>query len=161
MPENINEWTSIADGFEKNCGYPDVAGANWRNTWLKSSVPRNTKGTIKAFIDAVGEWRFNLESYRWYCREKTSLQSICRQLSTVKLDYGLFNATRVLQWKESMEYVSNRPKRHWDYSSREAFSWRRSYTLTNAMMIPYNITEDMPRGESKFNYLHSCTRICV
>ena len=27
MPENINDWTSIADGFEKIRGYPDVAGA--------------------------------------------------------------------------------------------------------------------------------------
>ena len=35
------------------------------------------------------------------------------------------------------------------------------YALSNSMMIPYPIAEDMPKDQSRFNYLHSSTRICV
>jgi hypothetical protein len=35
------------------------------------------------------------------------------------------------------------------------------YTLSDNLMIPYEITDNMPRSERQFNYFHSCTRIAV
>ena len=128
---------------------------------MKSSVPKNTKGTIKAFIDAVGEWRFNLESYRCYCR---------KNFPAVNMQAIVDSQARFLDY--SMRPGSCSDKNLWSMSiigqnvpeiilRGMHLVGDAGYTLTNAMMIPYNITEDMPRDESKFNYLHSCTRICV
>ena len=140
FPSSNADWRQIAQQFEQNCGFPDVAGAI-DGTLFEVERPFEYDGWIcrKGFaainmqgtVDAQG--RFMEYSLRpGSCSDKNvwRMSSLGSRISSIL--------------PRMMHFVGDA-----------------GYTLTSSLLTPYLIFDGMPRDEMLFNYLHSKTRIVI
>lgn len=140
LPRGRDNWAPIAAKFEEVAGVPNVCGAI-DGTLIEIERPHDHEG--------------------WYCRK----------------GYPAINMQVVVDAeKRFMSYCIMPGSANDKMVLKESWFGRNinqllpagchvladsGYQLTNRVLTPFEITENMPYDEAYYNYAHSRTRICV
>jgi hypothetical protein len=140
LPNSYNDWKIVVKGFEKICGFPNVCGAI-DGTLIPVKVTGNSLG--------------------WFCRKNfTALNMQAVVDHNMKfMSYSIRSGSN--NDKSLFNNSSFGKNVHKKLMPGTYFLADAGYQLFNHVLTPYKIVLNQPADESKYNYLHSKSRIIV